>query len=53
MNIKKKLLNPFVLMTQGFVVGAAIFWSVSAPENDLPQRAASARAPIVEQIAGI
>ena len=53
MNIKKKLLNPFVLMTQGFVAGAIIFWSVGAPESDLSQPAASAQAPMVEQIAGI
>ncbi|CAA9534557.1 MAG: hypothetical protein AVDCRST_MAG23-1366 [uncultured Sphingosinicella sp.] len=53
MNIKKKLLNPFVLMTQGFVAGAALFWSVSAPEAEGQQPAGSGQAPMVEQIAGI
>jgi hypothetical protein len=53
MNIKKKLLNPFALMTQGFVAGAALFWSITSPESDVQPPSASARAPMVEQIAGI
>lgn len=53
MNIKKKLLNPFALGAQGFVLGAALFWSTHASESDATQPAAAARVPVVQQIAGI
>ena len=53
MNIKKKLLNPFVLCGQGFVAGAILFWSTHAAESDLPQPPATAQVPVVQQIAGI
>jgi hypothetical protein len=53
MSIKKKLSNPFVLMTQGFLAGAAVFWSMGAPDAGRAQPSASAQAPMVEQIAGI
>jgi hypothetical protein len=53
MNIKKKLLNPFVLGAQGFVAGAILFWSTHPSESDLPQPPAAAQVPVVQQIAGI
>lgn len=53
MNIKKKLLNPFFLGAQGFVLGAILFWSTHPSEADLPQPAVSAQIPVVQQIAGI
>jgi hypothetical protein len=53
MNIKRKLLNPFVLGAQGFVAGAILFWSTYPSESEAPQPAASAHAPAVQQIAGI
>lgn len=31
MNLKKKLANPFVLVAQGFVAGAILFFAVSQP----------------------
>lgn len=31
MNIKKKLQNPFALVAQGFVAGAILFWTTTAP----------------------
>jgi hypothetical protein len=53
MNIKKKLLNPFVLGAQGFVAGAILFWSTHASESDLPQAPTAVQVPVVQQIAGI
>ena len=52
MNIKKKLLNPFVLGAQGFVAGAILFWATHSPE---PAQSTTAAAPtsVVHQIAGI
>ena len=52
MNIKKKLLNPFVLGAQGFVAGAILFWATHSPE---PAQSTTASAPtsVVHQIAGI
>ena len=32
MNLKKKLQNPLVLVTQGFVVGAVLFYATTPPE---------------------
>jgi hypothetical protein len=53
MNIKKKLLNPFVLIGQGFVAGAILFYS-TAPEAPMsPPLPASASSAAVQQIAGI
>jgi len=37
MNIKKKLLNPFLLVVQGFVAGAAIFWLTMPAEEPAQQ----------------
>ncbi len=34
MNIKKKLQNPFVLVGQGFLIGAAIFLATHDPATD-------------------
>jgi hypothetical protein len=53
MNIKKKLLNPFVLVGQGFVAGAILFLS-TAPEQPAAQPlSAGAQSTAVQQIAGI
>ena len=52
MNIKKKLLNPFVLGAQGFIAGAILFWSTHPAESSAPPPA-SAQVPVVQQIAGI
>ncbi len=53
MNIKKKLLNPFSLVGQGFLAGAVLFYS-TAPEAPAPQPLPpSAQAAAVQQIAGI
>ncbi len=35
MNIKKKLQNPFVLMAQGFIGGAAIFYATMPATADV------------------
>ena len=34
MDIKKKLQNPFVLVAQGFIAGAILFWSTNPPEAE-------------------
>jgi hypothetical protein len=53
MDIKKKLLNPFVLVGQGFVAGAILFYS-TAPEPPMAQpQAAGVQSAAVQQIAGI
>jgi hypothetical protein len=53
MNIKKKLLNPFVLIGQGFVAGAILFYS-TAPEPPAPQPTSAAiQSAASTQIAGI
>ncbi len=38
LKLKQKLQNPFVLMAQGFVAGAIIFFATNPVEAD-PQRA--------------
>ena len=43
MNIKKKLLNPFVLGAQGFIAGAILFWSTHPAESSAPPPASGAR----------
>jgi hypothetical protein len=50
MNIKKQLLNPFVLVAQGFAAGAIIFFATAPAEAD-PQQAPSARSAPVKEIA--
>ncbi len=53
MDIKKKLLNPFVLIGQGFVAGAILFYS-TAPEPPVAQpQPAGIQSAAVQQIAGI
>ena len=53
MNIKKKLLNPFVLIGQGFVAGAILFYSTAA-EPPAPQPTSAAiQSAASTQIAGI
>ena len=32
MNLKKKLQNPMVLITQGFIAGAILFYATTPPE---------------------
>lgn len=34
MKIKKKLLNPFVLVAQGFIAGAVLFFATAPAETD-------------------
>ena len=41
MNIKKKLLNPFVLAAQGFAAGAIIFFATAPSDVDPQQQAPS------------
>ena len=36
---KKKLLNPFALVGQGFVVGAVLFFATAPRDADAPNRA--------------
>ena len=51
MNIKKKLTNPFLLVVQGFVAGAAIFWSTMPTEEPARQLGSSVQsAALVEKI---
>ncbi|HEX8443410.1 MAG TPA: hypothetical protein VF631_07165 [Allosphingosinicella sp.] len=53
MNIKKKLINPFALVGQGFLAGAVLFYS-TAPEQQAPQPlSAGVQSSAVPQIAGI
>ncbi len=52
MNIKKKLLNPFVLVGQGFVAGAILFYS-TAPDAPQPQPQSAGMSASAPQIAGI
>lgn len=53
MNVKRKLLNPFVLIGQGFVAGAVLFFS-TAPEPPAAQPlTAGVQSAAVQQIAGI
>ena len=40
MNIKKKLLNPFVLGAQGFIAGAILFWATAPGDVDPSPRSA-------------
>ena len=53
MNIKKKLLNPFALVGQGFLAGAVLFYS-TFPEQPAPRPlSAGVQASAVPQVAGI
>lgn len=53
MNIKKKLLNPFALVGQGFLAGAVLFYS-TAPEQPAPRPlSAGMQSAAAQQIAGI
>jgi hypothetical protein len=49
MNFKNKLLNPFVLIGQGFLAGALLFYS-TAPQAPAAQPQTAA---VIEPIAGI
>ena len=40
MNIKKKLQNPFALIAEGFIGGAAIFYFALAANAEAPSQAA-------------
>ncbi len=51
--MKKKMLNPFVLIAQGFIAGAVLFWSTHPPESEVVQPTASTQSVAVQQIAGI
>lgn len=53
MNMKKKLLNPFVLVAQGFIAGAALFWSTQPAESGAVQTSSPAQTTAVQQIAGL
>ncbi|HEV2748782.1 MAG TPA: hypothetical protein VGW34_15980 [Allosphingosinicella sp.] len=51
MKIKQTLQNPFVLVAQGFVVGAALFFATAPRETGLAQQSyGSESAAIVEKI---
>jgi hypothetical protein len=49
MNIKKKLQNPFVLVGQGFVVGAILFFATTPPEEAPQLPVQSAAVPKIAQ----
>ena len=51
MNMKKKLQNPFVLVAQGFIAGAILFYATTPPEADpqLPAPVQSASAAKISQ----
>ncbi len=53
MTIKKKLLNPFVLVGQGFVAGAILFYSTAPEPPVAQQQPAGVQSAAVQQIAGI
>ena len=44
--LKKKLLNPFALVLEGFAAGALLFFATMAPEADVAQSAHVAPASI-------
>ena len=44
MNIKKKLQNPFALVAQGFVAGAILFWTTTAPAEESPSQGQAVQA---------
>ena len=44
MNIKKKLQNPFALIAEGFIGGAAIFYLAMPANADAPSQAARTEA---------
>ena len=50
MNIKKKLTNPFVLVAQGFVGGAIIFFATAPAEADRQQQAPTASSAPAKEI---
>ena len=49
MNIKKTLQNPFVLMAQGFVAGAFLFWSSLPAEVAAPDGAPTVQASTIAE----
>ena len=49
MDIKKTLQNPFVLMAQGFVAGAFLFWSSLPSEVAAPDASQSVQASTVAE----
>ena len=49
MNIKKKLQNPFVLIAQGFVAGAILFWSTAPQDADAPNQSQAVQAQAIAQ----
>ncbi len=53
MNIRKKLLNPFVLVGQGFLAGAVLFYSTAAEPPVAQPQPAGVQSAAVQQIAGI
>ena len=49
MDIKKTLQNPFVLMAQGFVAGAFLFWSSLPSDVAAPDGAQAVQASAVAE----
>ena len=49
MNIKKALQNPFMLMAQGFVAGAFLFWSSIPAEVSAPDAAQRVQAAALSE----
>lgn len=43
MNIRKKLQHPFALVAQGFVAGAILFFTTSAPQAEAGDRQGTAQ----------
>ncbi len=50
MNLKKKLQNPFMLVVEGFVAGAIIFFATAPSEMNAQQQAPSTRAGTAGEI---
>jgi hypothetical protein len=50
MNIKKKLTNPFVLVAQGFTIGAIVFFATAPAEADPQQPAPTAHSAPAKEI---
>ena len=48
-NLKKKLQSPMVLVTQGFVVGAILFYAAQPPQAAPPQAAPAQPQPSASQ----
>jgi hypothetical protein len=53
MNIKKKLLNPFALVGQGFLAGAVLFYSTTPEQPAAQPLSAGMQSTAAPQIAGI